>query len=116
MGIGRQVGERDVLGDREVQQQAALLAILRDEVEAAVDGAARLGDLDRVAEQDDFAADGPVDAEDGPRELGASGADQAGQPQDSDADGEGAVRAANVVGADLLRSSATSRGGPAGGM
>ena len=104
--------------DREIQQQAALLAVLGDEVEAAVDGAARLGDLDRVAEQDDFAADGPVDAEDGARELGAAGADQAGQPEDL-AGAEGEVdrlgRERRWCGPPS-RSSATSRGGPAGGM
>src|SRR6185436_20256202 len=60
----------------------ALLAVLGDEVEAAVDGAARLGDLDRVAEQDHFAADGPVDAEDGAGKLGAAGADQPGEAED----------------------------------
>ena len=58
------------------------LAVLRDQVDAVGDGVARRGDGDRLAVEADRAAERRVDAEDGARELGAAGADEAGEAED----------------------------------
>ena len=75
-------------------------------------------DDDRLAIEADRAAEQAVDAEDGARELGAPGADQAGEAEDlAAADGE-----ARSAGPDRWRSaprsisSTLAPGGAAGGM
>ena len=88
--IGRQVGQRDVLADREVEQEAGALAVLGHQEDAVVDGVARRGDRDRLAVE---ARSRRPAARSMPksdaRQLGAAGADQAGQAEDLAApDGE----------------------------
>ena len=82
MRVGRQVRGDDVGGDREVDEQAALLAVLgqhRDAGSHGVRGAAR----PQLAAVDQHAAglDRPG-AEDRLADLGAPGAEQAGEADD----------------------------------
>ena len=58
------------------------LAVLRHQVDAAVDGVARRADHDRLAVEAQRAAERRVDAEDRAGQLGPPGADQAGEAED----------------------------------
>ena len=81
--VAGEVGQGDVLGDRDVEQQAGALAVLGHQVDAALDRVARrLRSPPAAPSRHDLAAERAVDAEDGPGELGAAGADQPGEAQD----------------------------------
>ena len=45
-GVGIEIGQRDIGGQRDVEQQAQLLAVLRHQIDAALDGLARGAHLD----------------------------------------------------------------------
>ena len=66
-----------VAGDRALGHQALLAAVLGDERHAGADRGAGVVPLDRPAEQADRARVVRVDAEDGPGDLAAPGADEA---------------------------------------
>ena len=62
--------------------QPGALAILRHQIDALLDRAARRGDGGGRALDPDLAALQRVEAEDGARELGAARADETGEPED----------------------------------
>ena len=80
--VGAQVRQRDVLRDREVEQQAGALAVLGHEKDAGVDRIGGGREMHRLAVERDATRHRPVDAEQGAGEFGAAGADQAGQSED----------------------------------
>ena len=75
-------GQRRVAGDREVHDEALLAPVLGNEPHAGVDGGLRIPRTQRPAEQLDAAPVVAVDAEHGPRDLGATGADESGEGDD----------------------------------
>ncbi|KUM26475.1 hypothetical protein AU467_21295 [Mesorhizobium loti] len=78
----RQVGQRNVLGNRQVEQDAGELAVLRHEEDAVRHRIGGRSDIERFAVQRDAAAEPLVDAEQNARKLGASGANQTGKAED----------------------------------
>src|ERR1700680_42923 len=75
------VGERDILGDRDIEEKAEALAVLGDEVDATVDRGTRAPDDNWLAGEPNGAANHSVDAENSAGQLGAAGADQTGKAQ-----------------------------------
>ena len=80
--VGGQIGQRDILGDRQVEQQPRALAVLGHEEDAAIDGRRRIARREGLAVELEMAAIDGIDAEDGPRQLGAPGTDEAGDADD----------------------------------
>ena len=74
--------QRRVAGDREVHDEPLLAPVLGHEADAGVDGGLRIPRTQRSAEQLDAAPVVAVDAEHGPRDLGAAGADESGEGDD----------------------------------
>ena len=81
-GDAAQRRHRDVLADGHRPDQALQAAVLGHVGDAEVAGLARRGDGDRAAVELDRAGGRRGDAEDRQRELGAAGADEAGEAED----------------------------------
>ena len=76
-----EVERRDVGGDREVEEDAIALAVLREIDDAVVDAVAIGADRQRLAIEDDLAAACPLQAADALDDLAPAGADQSGDPE-----------------------------------
>ncbi|BAB51502.1 mll4969 [Mesorhizobium japonicum MAFF 303099] len=81
-GMRRQIGQRNVLGDRQVEQDAGQLAVFRHQENAVRDGVGRRTQHKRLAVELERAAEAAVDAEEHAGELSAAGADEAGKAED----------------------------------
>ena len=78
----RQDRQRHVLGDREIEDEALLVAVLGQVGDARVHRGRWAGEADGPAVQPDLAAIALVDAEQDPGDLRPAGADEPGQPDD----------------------------------
>ena len=78
----RQDRQGHVLGDREIEDEALLVAVLGQVGDAGVHRGRRAGEADRRPVQPDLAGVALVDAEQDPRDLRPAGADEPGQPDD----------------------------------
>ena len=78
----REVRQRDVLPDRAAHQQPLILARLGQHRDPGAHRVAWLAHPERLAVEVHRAGVEPVGAEDRPRDLGAAGADQSGEPED----------------------------------
>ena len=80
--IGDEVRQGDVVSDRILEDEPRSLAVLWDEIDAAVDGVAWFRDADLLAVQAQRSVDIAVDAEDRAREFRPPRPDQSGETQD----------------------------------
>jgi len=100
----RERGHGDVGADGHLEDDAVLAAILGDVADSEADGVSGSRDADRRAVEEDFAAIGGSDAEEGLCEFGASGADEAGDAEDfAAADGEGNIVEAGGGAGEIAR-------------
>ena len=82
-GHGADRGQGDIVADRRVKMEAALLAILGHQRDAEAIGVGRRLDVDsRAVDGDLAAAPAARDAEDGFQDFGATGAEQAADAED----------------------------------
>ena len=78
----RQDRQRHVLGDREVEDQALLVAVLGEVGDPGVHRRRRAREVDRLPAEPDLAGVALVDPEQDPGDLGPAGADEPGEADD----------------------------------
>src|SRR5437899_6929498 len=80
--IGREIRQRDVFCDRNVEQQTRALTVLRNQINPMLDCRSRCSNADRFAIELDRTAAERIDPEYGPGKLRAPGADEPRETED----------------------------------